>query len=77
MKVYVVEEGDYEARSIVLIVSSPDAMLPALEAEYPAPYIVRWERIDEDCVAGHFLQVPGYSADHTSYFECTEYEVKP
>ncbi len=77
MKVWVVERGEYEARYIVLIASSQDAVLPALEAEYPAPYIVRWKWVDNNYVAGHFQEVPHYSTKHTDYFGCTEYEVKP
>ncbi len=77
MKVWVVEEGEYEARGIVLIASSQDAVLPALEAEYPAPNIVRWERVDDNCVEGHFQEVLHYCTRHTACFEFTEYEVKP
>ena len=79
-KIWVVEEGDYEQRYVMLVGSSPEAALSAIKNTYDENYIVEWSGLNEGTVGqyqvvGKFEWVPGKSTKHTAFYDLTEYDL--
>jgi hypothetical protein len=74
MKVYVVEEGDYEQRGVVLVAASVESAIRAIKARYTG-YPVSWEA-DGMTLVGHFNHLVGKCCEHTANFDIVEYEVE-
>ena len=75
MKVYIIEEGEYEQNHVVCVAASIEAGIAYLKECFGAPYKVRWEEFDNDCLTGHFAYVRDNSSKHTAYFGFSETEL--
>ena len=76
MTVYVVEEGHWSDRCVVLIATSVVVALRALKAMFPAPYRVHWDEPKTDkngdvMLVGHFEAVGGLSTEHSAIYNIT------
>lgn len=75
--VWVMEDGDYEDRTIYGVFSSPATAQEYLERTFD---IVEWEPVrdlgDERLmITGHFESTRGFSTKHTAHFELTRYTI--
>ena len=76
-KVWVVEEGDYEARGIVGIYRSLEGAVAGIKETFKPPYIVSWDDIGNGySLVGHFEDVSGYSTKHTACFGISPMDLK-
>lgn len=75
--VWIVEEGDYEQRGVVLVAASLDAAVNEIKRMYGPPYRVAWDDLNYDdetspCLTGHFEGVRGYSTTHTAHYSISK-----
>jgi hypothetical protein len=75
MKVWVVDEGEYENNYIVGIYLTKQSAIEHIKEMYSVPYRVEWGWDGEQLV-GYFEAVPNYSTKHTAYYNFTEWEVE-
>lgn len=72
--VFVVEEGEYEQRGVMVVADSLDAAVAAVKRRYGPPYVVDWAELEVVAdglwlLRGAFAAVPGKSTEHTAEFD--------